>query len=118
MKHGFKAYAKRLSIAVRAEVGLDAFSSFDPYALADAYGVQVYDIADVGCSPAAVARFTTIRSSVWSGALVPTPDGLVIVENSAHLLDVVAEISLVADIDRITFAPFDVLGYILSANAR
>ena len=37
-------------------------------------------------------------------------------QDSAHLLDVVAEVSLVADVDGVTFTAFDVLSDILSAD--
>ena len=39
-------------------------------------------------------------------------------QNSTHLLDVVAKISLVADIDGIALAALDVLRNVLSSDAR
>ena len=38
-------------------------------------------------------------------------------EHASHLLDVIAEVSLVADIDGITFPAFDVLSDVLSTDS-
>jgi Zn-dependent peptidase ImmA (M78 family) len=84
MKRGFKAHAKRLALELRAEVELGTFDPFDPWALAQLYGVAIYDIAGVDCSPDALVHFTSANVLAFSGALVPTTGGLVILENPAH----------------------------------
>lgn len=80
-----KARLKRLAIELRSEIGLTAHDPFDPYALAKAYGVDVFALSNLGCSPEVLNHFHTVRADVFSGALVPFPDGrTVIVENDAH----------------------------------
>jgi len=84
MKRGFKAEAKRLALELRAEIDLGPSDPFDPWALAELYGIAVYDLESIDCPPRALRHFTTIRSGVWSGALISYSDGLIILENSAH----------------------------------
>ena len=60
MRRGFKTEARMLALELRAELGLDAFGQFDPYALADEYGVPVFRLSDLGQDPVAreaVARY-------------------------------------------------------------
>jgi Zn-dependent peptidase ImmA (M78 family) len=88
-KNGFtKAMAKQLAIEVREELGVGVHEAFDPYVLADEYGVQVFtldEIADgLGDVGDAVRHFTEFRASVFSAAVVPLGSGRVIVENPAH----------------------------------
>lgn len=83
-----KAALKRLGLEVRAEVGLGPHEALDPLALAEAYGVDVFQLSDLGCSPEVVSHFAQQRTSVFSGALVPLSDGsIVIVENDSHSLE-------------------------------
>ncbi len=84
MKHGFKAHAKRLAIELREEIELGPLDPLDPWKLADLYGVDVYDLNDIGCSVDALSHFTITSPDVFSGALVPLPTGTVILENSSH----------------------------------
>lgn len=84
LQRGFKAAAKRLATELRTEIGLGALEAFDPYALAELYGVDVLRLSEIDCSPAAFEYFTRTRTEVFSGALVPTGTGSVILENDAH----------------------------------
>lgn len=79
-----KAQLKRLALELREEVGLSPFEVFDPYRLAELYGVDVYQLCDLECSPEAMTHFRVTRSEVFSGALVPVGTGAVIIENDAH----------------------------------
>jgi len=80
-----KQHLKSLALELRAEISVDPYGVFDPYALAELYGVPVFQIGDLDCSPAARAHFAGPAVSVFSGALVPMGDGAtVILENDAH----------------------------------
>jgi Zn-dependent peptidase ImmA (M78 family) len=80
-----KSALKRLALEVRAELDLTAEERFDPYALADLYGVPVIQVSDTDCSPEAREHFQRNRSDVFSGALIPLSDGTTaIVENDSH----------------------------------
>jgi hypothetical protein len=79
-----KAAVKRLAVEVRQELGLTLDAVLDPYALAELYGVPVFTLEEVGCSPPALKHFTVARPQIFSAALVPCRTGAVIVENAAH----------------------------------
>ena len=83
MRRGFKTESKRLALEVRAEIGLGAHEPFDPYHLADEYGVRVVQLTDLDATDA-VQYFTEIRSTALSGALIPNGSGLLILENDSH----------------------------------
>ena len=73
----------------RAELGLGQRDPFDPYALADAHGIDVYTITslrdhDLGSD--ALEHWVERKSSTWSAALVPLGSARVIVENDSHAL--------------------------------
>src|SRR4051794_36260636 len=71
----------------RLEQGVGLRERFDPYALADAHGVDVYSIdelPDGHCSDAAVAHFTSTRRAAWSAALIPVGPSRIILENVSH----------------------------------
>lgn len=80
-----KAALKRLAIELRCEIELTPHDPLDPYALAKAYGVDVFGLSDLECPPEVLRHFQTERATVFSGALVPFDDGsTVIVENDSH----------------------------------
>jgi hypothetical protein len=79
-----KAALKRLAIEVRSEVGVGIYEPFDPFQLAKLYGVAVYQLSSLECSPRALSHFQIHRPDVFSGALVPFGSGAVIIENDAH----------------------------------
>ena len=79
-----KAALKRLALELRDEIGIDGHARFDPYLLADEYGVDVFQLSEVGCSTEALAHFQVDRPATFSGALVPVGDGFVIIENDSH----------------------------------
>lgn len=79
-----KAALKRLALELRAEIDLGPFDVFDPYRLAALYGVGVYRLGGLGCSPAALVHLQVTRPEVFSGALVPVGTGAAIIENDAH----------------------------------
>jgi hypothetical protein len=80
-----KAQLKALALELRREVGLTSHDRFDPYELADLYGVDVIQLSEAECRPEAIDYFLVSRPDVFSGALVPCADGSVfIVENDAH----------------------------------
>jgi Zn-dependent peptidase ImmA (M78 family) len=81
-----KAALKRLALELREEIDVGVHEAFDPYRLAELYGVDVMQLSDLGCSTDALAHFQVTRADVFSGALVPDGTGAVIVENDAHPL--------------------------------
>lgn len=73
----------------RAELGLAPTAPFDPYALAHAHGISVFNLSELrqfGIGPEAFGHFTVDDSSAWSAALVPLGTARVIVENESHFL--------------------------------
>jgi hypothetical protein len=73
----------------RAELGLGPRDPFDPYALAEAHGIDVYALTSLqtfDLGPGAVQHWTVHKSSTWSAALVPLGNARIIVENDAHAL--------------------------------
>jgi hypothetical protein len=87
MRRGFKTEARKLALELRAELGLDAFGQFDPYALADEYGVPVFRLSDLGQDPAAgeaAAHYAQDGSATFSAALVPVGSNRLILDNDTH----------------------------------
>lgn len=84
MRRGFKAEARRLALEVRAELGVDAHNPFDPYALAELYGVEVIRLSKLDCDPVAKSYFLEEQGDVFSGALVPVGSRTVILENDGQ----------------------------------
>ncbi|OBB77998.1 ImmA/IrrE family metallo-endopeptidase [Mycobacterium sp. 852014-52144_SCH5372336] len=84
MRRGFKTGAKRLALELRAEIGLDAYSPFNPYAFADEYGIPVVQLSNLD-GPAR-DHFLRADGSALSGALVPIGTGVAILENDAQPL--------------------------------
>lgn len=87
MKHGFKTAARKLALEVRAELGLTAFVRFDPYALADEYGIPVYELNDLdrdACARESARDFDSSRTPGFSAALVPVGSGMFIIDNDNH----------------------------------
>lgn len=82
MRRGFKTQAKILALELRAEIGLDAHATFDPYAFAAEYGIRVVRLSELD-HPAA-AYLYRIDGSALSGALIPLDQGVVILENDAQ----------------------------------
>lgn len=81
-----KARLKRIAVELRLEIGLTEYDPFDPYVLAEAWGVQVLGLSDIECAPEVLHHFHIDRPDVFSGALVPFADGsTVIVENDSHI---------------------------------
>ena len=79
-----KAQLARDAIELRKDIGLDAHAMFDPYKLAEQWGIEVFQLSELACSDAALKHLTFDRSSVFSGALVPVGTGFVILENDSH----------------------------------
>lgn len=87
MRRGFKTEARKLALELRAELGLDAFQQFDPYALAAEYGVPVFTLSDLGQDPEAgpaAAHYTQSGSATFSAALVPVGSNRFILDNDGH----------------------------------
>jgi Zn-dependent peptidase ImmA (M78 family) len=87
MRRGFKTEARKLALELRAELGLDAYSQFDPYALAVEYGIPVFRLRDLGQDPAAreaAAHYTQDGSATFSAALVAVGSKRLILDNDAH----------------------------------
>lgn len=82
MRRGFKARAKRLALELRSEIGLDAYTAFDPYAFASEYGIPVIHLGDL--TGPARDHFLRTDGSALSGALIPDGTGVVILENDAQ----------------------------------
>src|SRR5262245_3683582 len=78
---------KKLGLEVRAELGLDAFAVFDPYALARLYGIRVCPIDELqqsGADPESIAHFADAQRHVFDAALIPLGTGCFVIENTAH----------------------------------
>lgn len=87
MRHGFKAHAKRLALELRDEIGLTPYLPFNPWALAELYGIEVHRLSDLDCSAEAKRRFMLDKTEIFSGALIPlAPSGATILENDGHAL--------------------------------
>jgi len=87
MRRGFKTEAKKLVLEVRTELGLGASVRFDPYALADEYGIPVYSVSDLAQqedAQQAGAHYALNRPSTFSAALVPLGNGRFILDNDNH----------------------------------
>lgn len=87
MRRGFKSEARKLALELRAELGLDAYGQFDPYALAVEYGIPVFQLSDLGQDPAAceaAAHYAQDGSVTFSAALVPAGSTRIILDNDAH----------------------------------
>jgi IrrE N-terminal-like domain len=73
----------------RAGLRLGPTDPFDPYALANEHGIDVYTLAGLGkfgIGTEALGYFTIRDSSAWSAALVPFGPARVIIENESHAL--------------------------------
>lgn len=82
-----KAAIKRLALELRAEISLGPYDRFDPYHLAEQYGVAVIPLSALACTPVARAHFESVRPEVFSGASIPDgAGGTAIVENDVHPL--------------------------------
>jgi Zn-dependent peptidase ImmA (M78 family) len=79
-----KADLARRALELRQDIGLDAHAIFDPYKLAEEWGIDVFQLSDLDCSDAALQHLKFTRRSVFSGALVPFGTGAVILENDSH----------------------------------
>lgn len=75
---------KRLAVEVRAEIGLGPRDVFNPWLLAETYGIDVYRLSEVDCSDEALQHFCGAGASAFSGALIPLGTGAVILENDSH----------------------------------
>lgn len=84
MQRGFKAAAKKLSLELRAEVGLKATDQFDPYQMAELYGIQVHRLSELNCSEEARDHFMDINPRALSGALIPIGSKLAILDHDGH----------------------------------
>lgn len=80
-----KVNLRALALELRREVKLTAHQRFDPYELAELYGVDIIPLSEVDCTDAALQHFTVNRPGGFSGALIPCTDGsTLIVENDSH----------------------------------
>lgn len=79
-----KAACKRLAAELRSEIGLELMDAFDPWKLAELYGVRVIPVTALPLDDAIRDHFTSVRPEVFSGALIPLRTGAVIIENDAH----------------------------------
>jgi Zn-dependent peptidase ImmA (M78 family) len=80
-----KSALRRLALELRQELSLTAYDRCDPFALAELYGVQVLRLSELDCPAKVRNHFRTVRSQVFSGALIPLSDGsTVIIENDGH----------------------------------
>lgn len=81
-----KTQLKKLALELRREVDLTPHERFDPYQLADLYGIDVIQLSEVNADADTIRNFSIDRPEVFSGALIPCTDGsTVIVENDTHL---------------------------------
>jgi hypothetical protein len=79
-----KADLRRLAAEARLETGFQPAEPFDPWAMADHYGIKVIPLTESGCGPAALQHFSADRSDVLSAILIPDGNGWTISENDSH----------------------------------
>lgn len=79
-----KAACKRLAAEVRTEIGLQPMEAFDPWKLAELYGIEVIPLSELPITSEIREHLTIARQDVFSGALIPIRNGAVIVENDSH----------------------------------
>ena len=87
MRRGFKTEARKLALEVRAELGLTAHVRFDPFTLAQEYGIPVLGLSDLARddeAAEAVSYYAVGRTSNFSAALVPIGSGMFIIDNDFH----------------------------------
>jgi hypothetical protein len=84
LRRGFKKEAKSLALKAREELKIEAFAPFDPYALAELYGIEAHDLSAPDLPAAAVQHFTTLRTEVFSASLVSVGTGCIVIENHVH----------------------------------
>ncbi|MFG1646342.1 ImmA/IrrE family metallo-endopeptidase [Amycolatopsis sp. NPDC049252] len=78
---------RKVAAEERAELGLSRLASLDPYLLAEEHGIRVYPIDELGdCAraDAAIRHYTSVRSKIWSAAIIPVGSSRIIIENTAH----------------------------------
>ncbi|MFJ2262226.1 ImmA/IrrE family metallo-endopeptidase [Streptomyces sp. NPDC087844] len=84
-----QALMREVAQEERAALGLRTNAPFDPYALAEEHGIDVYTLGglvEFGIGPGALSHFTAVDSSAWSAALVPLGTARVIIENESHAI--------------------------------
>jgi hypothetical protein len=87
MRRGFKTQARELALELRAELGVDPYGQFDPYALASEYGIPVFRLCGLGEDPTAheaAAHYINGSSAAFSAALVPIGSKRFILDNDGH----------------------------------
>lgn len=86
-RHGFKTQAERLSLELRAELGLTASDPLDPRDLAAHLAIPVRGLGDLesaGASAAAIRHFQNAASEVFSAVTLVQGHRRLIVVNDAH----------------------------------
>jgi Zn-dependent peptidase ImmA (M78 family) len=87
VRRGFPAEANRLATTVRGELGLGSHDRFDPWALADEYGIPVVSISELvaeGARSSSVKRLTAIDDGCFSAGTVIVGTTRLIIFNPAH----------------------------------
>jgi hypothetical protein len=87
VRRGFPAEANRLATIVRGELGLGVHDRFDPWALADQYGIPVIPISELiseGARASSVRRLTVIDGGCFSAGTVMVGTTRLIIFNPAH----------------------------------
>jgi hypothetical protein len=79
-----KAELRRLAAEARLEAGFQPTDPFDPWAMADQYGIPIVALTECGCAPDALRHFSEDRSDALSAILVPDGNGWAISENNTH----------------------------------
>ena len=86
LRRGFKAYAERLALAVRKELGMEVTDPFDCLALAADLGVPIVSLSDMvklGASRASVAHLSRAGTE-FSALTVCAGTARLIVYNPSH----------------------------------
>jgi len=85
MRRGFKAQAEKLSLKLRAEIGLSALGKFTPKTFLEGTGITVWKPAEIpGIEPEHVAQLTKNDSDSWSGVTIREAGLIAIIVNSTH----------------------------------
>jgi Zn-dependent peptidase ImmA (M78 family) len=84
MEWGFKAYANRLALEVRAELGLDVLEPLDPWQLADHLSIPVRGLSSFRTEAPLSRIFAGREQRTFSGVTVHDGPRRLVVLNDSH----------------------------------
>lgn len=84
LRRGFKAQAKRESTSLRRAHGFGDHDPLDVWELAQAIGVPIFGLSDLGLDNPHVRHLRDVEPTVFSAALVPCGEAKGILVNDGH----------------------------------